>query len=47
MGSKNPSFYPDFKMELFIFVSSSVQKLEPKTQFLGSPYKIEFFGSNF
>jgi hypothetical protein len=30
MGFKKSVIYADFKMGLFIFVSSSVQKLEPK-----------------
>jgi hypothetical protein len=37
-------FYADFKIGLFIFVSSSIQKLEPKnTIFWEVPKKFEFF----
>jgi hypothetical protein len=36
-------FYADFKMGLFIFVSSSYQKLDPKTRFLGDFLKAVFW----
>jgi hypothetical protein len=41
--SKNPYFYADFKMGLFIFVSSSDQKLEPNNSILRDFPKKSFY----
>jgi hypothetical protein len=46
MGFKESELYADFKMGLFMFVSTSYKKLEQK-RFLGTSLKIEFFGYNF